>query len=1117
MPSSIIAAIIIASLEVAVTYGAVAAAVATAALSFVISTVIARVFSPSSSDGGGGGGTESAKNPGTRQQLPPAGNNKVPVLYGGGEAGYGGVYLSPIITELILSNDNKTLAWVATFCERTGGEYGTPDTFSFGKIYWGGRECVFNGTAVTGLIDPSTGETDSTIDGNLNIYTFVGDSFTPQNGTQTAVQLLSRSDFDYKWDATKKMNNSIFIVAILKYSQKAGTTGLQEIKAQITNSRYKPGDVILDYMRSSRYGCGLPISQIDTDSLTALNTYCAQSVSYTDYNGVTQSLSERFRLDGVNDPNSSCQQNLQLMVDSCGALLTFDQVTGKYRVVVQSNQITPSMNLTDTNLVGALVISYLDLTNTSNIITCQYPGEQRDSFAAATFDLRTIAPNLLSANEPINSININLYYLGGPLASVRAQLLGNRFLKEGRQDLQVQAVVNYSGAQLVGGDFVTLTNANYGFNQKLFRVMKVNGKFDDTQGLTASLSLQEADPATWDDVSVKQFTPSPNSSLQNSISFGSILAPVVSNPFPTAVEPNFTLTVGASSGGIVQYANIYYSASNTVDSNSAIYLSQTAIAPAGNPFANSLPLPQVVINNLPAGDWYLYSQMVNSIAKSGLSAPSSLLKWRPTTITYTNQYLAVAYADTATGTGLSLNPTGKSFYSLVNQSSRTFPSAASFTIWFAANPTFGTQNYLLYQNLGSRSVTFATGLASAIGGSGPFVPSNGLLFDVSKWSGLNIGSNIIDLDIKTGAGLTAVTTSSGVAAGQLSTLTTADNRGYNALDIVHNFGGASQRTITSNTYTIDQFGRILGFTPADAFYYTQVAFTAGANQTVFNVTRDASFVLGQTKVSRNGILLDSAEYTETLSAITLANGCALGEIITIESFRATASADFNESLSITVASVSGNSVVFASLPSGRIVAGNKLVFGTLLTTSYTVSAVNLATSTITFSSAPTASIGDPILRRTVNNASYTPFARFTYTISNTTNFTMPDAFLVNGREQIYLNGALVNDLDYDLTNSTGQITLSNSASGLLTIFLFAANSFGQAAGSSSLTSFNAVANETTYAGNFDPTAFSLFINSVLQQAGVDYTASSSGFVLANALAFPQNILSGLSYTRTGSA
>ena len=103
------------------------------AINMVVSTVVSKVFAPKPPSLG------DQTNPGSKQQLPPSGSNKLPVIYG--NAWTGG-----IVTDLTISKDNQNIYWVIALCEVTNTESGvsagSPDDINFGEIYWGINWCL---------------------------------------------------------------------------------------------------------------------------------------------------------------------------------------------------------------------------------------------------------------------------------------------------------------------------------------------------------------------------------------------------------------------------------------------------------------------------------------------------------------------------------------------------------------------------------------------------------------------------------------------------------------------------------------------------------------------------------------------------------------------------------------------------------------------------------------------------------------------------------------------------------------------------------------------------------------------------------------------------------------
>ena len=866
MPA-VIAAYLVMELAVDYAVAITIAEVMTLAVSMVASSIVAKAFFNQDQPSYGSG---SSNNPGNPQQVPPATNNKLPVVYGS-------AYVGGIITDLSISTDNQQLYYCLALSEVTNTNSGqTPDVFTFGNIYYGGKLVQFEGDGftVSGLLDESTGLVDTKIAGLIRIYLYRNGSSTPTNSTVSAIDVMSSSNLTYQWDSSKLMTNCAFAIVHLSYNSSAGVTGIQQTQFQVNNPRYAPGDCMQDYFLNTRYGAAIPANQINTTSLTALNVYSAQA-----FNG-----QERFQFNGVVDTNQTILNNLQDMANCTDSLIKYNEITAQWGVIVQTPSYSVAMDINDSNMISAITVSPLDVSSSYNIAEVKFPDKQnRDTFNTATFDLAQIDPGLLFPNEPINKQSFSLPYVDN---SISAQYLAIRFLKSAREDLQLQVSINFVGLQLEAGDVVTVTNTNYGWAAKLFRVSKVIQTFENNGIIKADLTLMEYNPSVYDDLSITAFNPSPNSGFGDPTNFGTIYTPSVTGSQPSATNPSFQVVVESSSSGITQYAEVWYSAYSTPSMSQMIFAGTTAIQSNGIPYNPSTVLPSVTLTNIPAGNWYFFSRMVNSLGSSNFSSASSVLIWRPTTFQYGQRYLSVAYADDASGGGFNLSPRGKSYYGLINQSGTTPSAIASDYTWYQPRTNFGTAEYLLYCNRTGRKFSFDEGFAGYAAGTASFVPTQTITFDPSIWAALPDGINIIDLDVRTGQ-LTQTGTTT-VGTGQVAITNNPDGTIVSSLQQYLDFGGPYTKTSSVATLTIDIYGRVVGFETPDNFDYTETNYIATAGQTVFNQTRGTGYISGQCLVFQNGCLLDTTEYSDTAGTtgiVTLTVGANSGDVVTIIAFK----------------------------------------------------------------------------------------------------------------------------------------------------------------------------------------------------------------------------------------
>ena len=990
------------------------------AINMVVATIVTKSFSNQPSFDLNAG---QSPNPGNRQQLPPATDNKLPVLYGS-------AFVGGQIVDLSISANNQELYYVIALAEVTNTNAGqTADTMTFGDIYFGGKKVQFqgNGYTVASLLDESTSIVDTTVNGKIEFYLYSNGSNSPANSALTAIQVMQTAGLIYTWDSTKLMTNCAFAILHLSYSQSANVRGIEQTKFQVTNSRNSVGDCIQDYLINTRYGCSIASTQIDTASLDALNTYSNENFTYINNSGVP-STQPRFKFNGILETARTVMQNLQEMATCCDCLIKYNEITAKWGVIVQSPDYTAAMNINDSNMISAIQITPMDIAASYNVIECKFPDvSNQDAFASTTFDLAQIDPSLLYPNEPVNKLSLSL-----PLTnnSVTAQYIANRFLKVGREDLQIQVSVSFVGVQLDAGDIVTVTNSNYGWTNKPYRINKIVQQFNDDGSIAVQLNMSEFNATVYEDVSVTEFLPTPNTGLGDPTFFGTLVPVVTVDVFPTALNPYFTVRVTTSQSGITQYAEVWYSAFSNPLETQMYFAGTSEVQSNGTPWTTNFQLPLVTLNNIPAGNWYIFSRMVNSLASSSFSPASTLLQWRPTTFQYSEKYLAIAYGTSLAGADFSLNPRGKTYYGLLNQSSTFISTDPADYTWYDAVPDFGTVVYLLYANRTGRKFSLSTGFAQYAAGTARFTPTQVLLYDPSLWAAVPDETNLIDLDQRTGQLLQTGTTT--VGTGQVAITNNTDGNIIASLQQYLDFGGAYTQTSSVATLTIDIYGRVVGFEPPDDFNYTEQNFTATSGQTVFSVTRGADYISGQCWVFRNGIKLQPSLYTDTGGAtgtVTLANGAITGDFIAIVSFESVnASTGVYVSFTVNQATLTAQGSYTAS--GFTIDDGYELLFlnGTIINSQD----YNLSGQTITFTDNVSGIL--EVVQWSPNNlgvATGTPANVDAFTIIGQTIYPFSYNSLAFN---LYSNGVYLREA-VDFTTGTGTYTLQYTPSNNYTIMV----------------------------------------------------------------------------------
>jgi hypothetical protein len=1096
-------------------YGGMSLATATFFANFVVSfglsQIVSRIFAPDSS-------SNQAVDNGVRQQVPPSSTNSIPVVYGD-------AYMGGSFVDAALSTDAKTMYYVLAISHISpNGQFSFDQT----DMYWGDRKITFDGTDQTKVVSltDSAGNIDTKVSGNLFIALYKSTEagvITSVNGAALPTTYMGGSDLpvELRWAASNRQMNGLgFAIVKMNYNREAETTNMQTLTFSVSHylngsGAAKPGDVWYDYITNEKYGGAMPADLVDATSATALNTYSDGLIPYTDTTGAQ--TQPRYRINGVLDTGQSCLNNINSIMIVCDSWNQYNAAQGKWSIVINKEAST-AYAFDDDSIVGEIRVSAYDITSSVNQIEAEFPsGQNRDQ---SDFVYYETPAGLLYPNEPINKQSVQFAMTND---SVQAQYLATRILEQAREDLIVSFSTAYVGIQVDAGDVVTVTNSSYGWTNKPFRVMRVSEVSLPDGNLGASFELNEYNAQVYDDQDITKYIPAPNSDLPDPSFFGPIPAPTVASSFPSAVVPSFNVQPSMGTASFATYAEIWYSAFSTPTATQILLGGTTSLPSNGVPYAVGQTLPTVNLA-IPAGNWYLFSRLVNPIANSEYSPASTVFAWRPTTFQYVDRYIAVAYADNATGTsGFSFDPRNKAYYGLYNNVTANGGTDPTLYKWYLSPVNFGTSvdNYLLYANRSNRKFSFAVGNAGYVNLGGSFVPSETSVYDSTVWSALLDPSggvqSFIDLDQSTGQVIINGFSSPNQNDGFLSITNNTSGQMRVNLQQFLNFGsGIYTKSFTAATLTVDVYGRVVGFLEQDEFFYTETVYTATAAQTTFSNTHTVGWIL----VFRNGVLLDTSEYSETSTTVVMTTACAAGEVIVIFYMRGVSTSASYVQTNMTIASSTSNTITYNNAPWQIINVGDNLTFtDTGTPTQYTVQSINTTTKVITFTTTIAgATAGNQVFIARAAGSNYSPFSRYTFALSSATTYTPTTWAIQNGAESIYVNGLQINEIDYNITGLAID-GFPAPLTGNMTVILFAPNNLNVPASNVVNVTAYSTAGQTTYPFTSNPLSLEIYANGVLlaQGASYDYTASSANYILTTAFNNNLTLLNQQTFARDGAA
>jgi hypothetical protein len=605
-------------------------------------------------------GSSSGLDAGARVQLPPAAENKLPIVYGTSWVG------GPIIDAKI-SVDQKFMWYVIALSEKPDGQTVTFDTTD--GVYYGGKKVQFGSNGVVNALITNTtpGQIDTKVAGKIYIWLFQDNTLSTSgsNSTQTPYQIMTDATtgggISDGWNSSTyisdgqsvQLNNMVYAIVRVEYNVDATTTSLDTLQVKISNNMggdngCKPGVAILDYLTNERYGCAIPLSLIDTTSLTTLDAYSDQYITYTPVGGGF-GQQRRYRVNGPIDTGNDCLTNLQLLVDTCDSWLQYTETSGKWRVIPNgpysgtiANLFNVNANNTKScNVIGGIQINPIDLNDTYNSVEVAYPNtnvkDQTDYQIVDLTDPSTawypLYNSVLSPNEANNRLNFALPLVNN---AVQAKYLAVRRLLQSREDLIITCQTDYSGIQIDAGDIIRVNHDVYGWTDKLFRVSSVSEVQDDQGNLSALIEAFEYNGTIYNDNAIQDFVPADNTGLKDPNVISPPCRPIVTEFTDSeALITGFNVSSCVPDEGVVIYMDFNYGNTSNIQQH---VLYRTVQNAGGLPFINSDSANgyynnvTITVNDLAANTYYWSVTARNDFA-GRTSDASSPFSWGGANIT----------------------------------------------------------------------------------------------------------------------------------------------------------------------------------------------------------------------------------------------------------------------------------------------------------------------------------------------------------------------------------------------------------------------------------------------------------------------------------------------------
>ena len=436
-------------------------------------------------------------------------NNPIPVVYGKRQVGLTRVFVESSGT------DNQYLYVAGVLCEGGGAGITAID-----EVYVDDKLVTFDGALSDGTIrGVSSGDTNFYKGGEslISIQGFFG------LDNQSASSLLDETT---NWTSDHKLSGLAYVALRFKWNQDA-FNGLPEVRVTVRGKKiYDPrldstkggsgshrqdtastwaysansSLVLLDYLRNSRYGKGLPNDAFETnyDSFKTSANTCDTQV--TPYSGATSDIN-LFETNAVIDSEKKVLENVRELLVPMRAIFNYTQ--GKYKVIIEGSG-SSQLLLTKDNVVSEVKLQGESKSEKYNRVIGTFTNPEKDyqsdTVSYPPFDDSALDPAdqhatmLSDDNNTLLERSFDMLQVTSPY---QAEEICENILKRSRNNLKAEVTATAEALNLSIGDIVTATYSTAGFENKPFRVMSLAINSDST--VTLGLEEHQDNFYTWEE------------------------------------------------------------------------------------------------------------------------------------------------------------------------------------------------------------------------------------------------------------------------------------------------------------------------------------------------------------------------------------------------------------------------------------------------------------------------------------------------------------------------------------------------------------------------------------------------------------------------------------------
>lgn len=327
-----------------------------------------------------------------------------------------------------------------------------------------------------------------------------------------------------------------------------------------------------------------------------------------------------YQINGVISTDKSVLQNLEALCSAAGAFLNYDSNQGKWAVIMNKLETTSVASFDNDNIVGPINVTGRGINELYNSVTVTFPNtdlnDSQDNVTYYTPDAQRFE------GEPDNNLNITYDLLND---SVQASILGLMELRQSRVDKTVTFTTDFSQLGLRAGDIIDITNDDFGWSGKFFRIMSISDTDSEDGSILINISALEYSSDVYDFADITRLLQSRDNGIET---IGAIATPGTPtlNVVQQDTRPRITVTATVPTG-VVDTMELWLSTDGT---NYSIIEGKSGPNNGNFTAGSSVSWDYDRIND---GNVYVKVRACNPITKSAYSTAASYTGFASTQVT----------------------------------------------------------------------------------------------------------------------------------------------------------------------------------------------------------------------------------------------------------------------------------------------------------------------------------------------------------------------------------------------------------------------------------------------------------------------------------------------------